>query len=78
MLAFNSRSSTFSTITDAELDVQVQIKLSGHLAGQGILVQRVTVRCTSIHSVDPENTALRRSVAIRRQVYHVDGPNCTN
>ena len=29
----------------------------------------------SIHRVDPENTAIRRSVTIRRRVYHVDGPN---
>ena len=80
-----SRSSTFSTISDAELDAQVErIKRShpndgerlmlGHLAGQGILVQRARLRA-SIHRVDPENTALRRSVAIRRRVYHVDGPN---
>ena len=25
--------------------------------------------------MDPENTAIRRSVTIRRRVYHVDGPN---
>ena len=46
----------------------------GHLAGQGILVQRARL-CASIHRVDPENPTLRRSVAIRRRVYHVDGPN---
>ena len=25
--------------------------------------------------IDPENPALRRSIAIRRRIYHVDGPN---
>ena len=29
----------------------------------------------SIHRVDPENTAIRRSVTIRRRVYKVKGPN---
>ena len=29
----------------------------------------------SIHRVDPINTALRRSVALRRRVYHYEGPN---
>ena len=28
-----------------------------------------------IHRVDPTNTAIRRSKAIRRRVYHVEGPN---
>lgn len=49
--------------------------LIGHLANRGIIVQRSRVRA-AIHRVDPENTALRRSVTIRRRVYHVDGPNC--
>ena len=80
-----SRTSTFSRISDTELDTLVErIKRShpndgerlmlGHLAGHGILVQRARLRA-SIHRVDPENTALRRSIAIRRRVYHVDGPN---
>ena len=47
--------------------------LIGHLAARGIIVQRVRV-CASIHRVDPENTAIRRSVTIRRS-YHVQGPN---
>lgn len=29
----------------------------------------------AIHRADPINTAIRRSVAIRRHVYHVEGPN---
>ncbi len=45
-----------------------------HLATRGIIVPRARVR-GSIHRVDPENTAIRRSVTIRRRVYHVDGPN---
>ena len=80
-----SGSSTYSMISDAELDAQVErIKRShpndgerlmlGHLAGHGILVQRARLRA-SIHRVDPENPALRRSIAIRRRIYHVDGPN---
>ena len=48
--------------------------LIGHLARRGIIVRRTRV-CTSIHRVDPENTAIRQSVTIRRRVYHVDGPN---
>ena len=46
--------------------------LIGHLAAHGIVVQ-VRVRM-SIHRVDPENMAIRRSVTIRRS-YHVEGPN---
>ena len=71
-----SRTSTFSKISNTELDALVErIKRShpndgeclmlGHLAGHGILVQRARLRA-SIHRVDPENTALRRSIAIRR------------
>ena len=76
---------TYSSISDAELDDKiVAIKQSfpnygermvmGHLLNSGIIVQRIRVR-GSIHRVDPINTALRRSVTVRRRVYHVDGPN---
>lgn len=76
---------TYSSITDAALDQVVQtIKqvhpndgerlMAGHLASRGIIVQRARLR-GSIHRTDPENTAIRRSVAVRRRVYHVDGPN---
>lgn len=40
----------------------------------GIIVPRSRIRA-SIHQVDPENTAIRRSIAMRRRVYHVEGPN---
>ena len=46
----------------------------GHLAAHSILVPRARV-CAAIHRVNPDNTALRRSIALRRRVYHVDGPN---
>ena len=46
----------------------------GHLAQRNIHVPRFRVRA-SIHRVDPVNTALRRSIAIRRRVYHSEGPN---
>ena len=46
----------------------------GHLAARSIIIPRARVRA-SIHRVDPENTALRRSIALRRRVYHSDGPN---
>ena len=47
----------------------------GHLAQSGIVIQRSRIRA-SIHRVDPVNTAVRRSVTVRRRVYHVAGPNC--
>ena len=79
------RDSKYTDITDGDLDREiVEIKLEhpndgerlliGHLASRGIIVPRTRVRA-SIHRVDPENTAVRRSVTIRRRVYHVDGPN---
>lgn len=81
-----SRDCKYSDISDAALDrevVEIKVEhpndgerlLIGHLANRGIIVQRSRVRA-AIHRVDPENTALRRSVTIRRRVYHVDGPNC--
>ena len=74
---------TYSNISDAALDQEVQsVKrvhpndgerlMAGHLISRGIIVQRARLR-GSIHRVDPENTAIRRSIAIRRRVYHVDG-----
>ncbi len=78
-------SSLYAEISDTDLDQEiVDIKrhqpndgerlVIGHLATRGIIVPRARVR-GSIHRVDPENTAVRRSVTIRRRVYHVDGPN---
>ena len=48
--------------------------VTGHLAAQGIIIPRAKLRA-SIHRVDPINTALRRSVTVRRRVYNVQGPN---
>ena len=48
----------------------------GHLAREGVRVQRARLR-GSIHRIDPINTAIRRSVAIQRRVYHSNGPNHT-
>ena len=47
----------------------------GHLIASGVTVQRARIRA-AIHRVDPVNTALRRSITVRRRVYHVEGPNC--
>ena len=78
-------STTYSTLIDAELDQEVQSinrihpndgehLMAGHLASRGMLVQRAHLQAC-IHRIDPENTAIWRSVAIRRCVYHVSGPN---
>ena len=81
-----SQDLTYTDISDRDLDSELAaIKsnhpndgerlLSGHLSRQGIIVPRAQLRA-SIHRVDPINTAIRRSVTIRRRVYHVEGPNC--
>ena len=75
----------YTDISDYELDRVVEsIKqahpnagerlLIGHLNRLRIWVPRARAR-GAIHRVDPINTAIRRSVAIRRRVYHVEGPN---
>ena len=79
------RASTYSTITDAELEEVQSIKrihlndgerlMAGHLTSRRIIVQRAHLRASN-HRIDPENTAIRRSIAVRRRVYHVSGPNC--
>ena len=51
-----------------------EVLMAGHLVTRGLLVPRSHLRA-SIHRVDPENTAARRSVTIRRRVYFADGPN---
>ena len=48
--------------------------MASHLLSIGIIVPRATLRA-SIHQVDPFNTAVRRSITVRRRVYHVEGPN---
>ena len=76
---------TYSTISDRNLDETVEaikqnhpndgeVLMAGHLTSRGINVPRARLR-GSIHRVDPVNTAARRSVTIRRRVYHADGPN---
>ena len=78
-------STTYSDVSDQQLDQLVhQIKVHhphdgerlmiAHLAHGGVTVPRARLRA-SIHRVDPENTALRRSIAVRRRVYHASGPN---
>ena len=77
---------SYSDISDSRLDRLIRrIKeehpndgerlLIGHLVRLGVRVQRYRIR-SAIHCVDPLNTALRRSVTIRRRVYHSRGPNC--
>ena len=48
--------------------------MMGHLISRGVMIPRSRLR-GSIHRVDPINTAVRRSFAIRRRRYHVNGPN---
>ncbi len=80
-----SRHVYYSTINDSQLDELVKdIKqihpndgersLIGHVARHNVVVPRARLRA-SIHRVDPVNTAIRRSITIRRRVYHADGPN---
>lgn len=81
-----SHHTTYTNITDADLDQKViavknlhpndgERMMIGHLSRRGIIVPRSRLRA-SIHRVDPVNTAIRRSITVRRRVYHVDGPNC--
>lgn len=81
-----SQDTQYSNITNLELDQKIKaIKevypndgermIIGHLLSSGLILQRARIRA-SIHRVDPINTALRRSITIRRRVYHVSGPNC--
>lgn len=76
---------TYSVISNNELDSMVDSMkqthpndgerlLPGHLHRLGIALPRSRIRA-SIHRVDPINTAIRRSVTIRRRVYCVEGPN---
>lgn len=80
-----TQDTTYTDITDVTLDqLMKEIKdvfpndgermIIGHLTQRGIILQRSRIRA-SIHRVDPINTAIRKSVALRRRVYHVDGPN---
>ena len=77
--------SKYSDDTETQFDVVVgrvkqehpndgEIMIAGHLLKQGVRVQRAKLR-KSIHRIDPEGVAERRSVAVRRRTYHVTGPN---
>ena len=76
----------YSAISDERLDHLIkQIKLEhphdgerliiGHLTRLGINIQGSRIRA-AIHRVDPINVVLRRTLTIRRRVYHSSGPNC--
>ena len=80
-----SQSITFSSISDIELDAVVnRIKqthpndgermLIGHLTRLNVVVPRSRVRA-SIHRVDAIGTSQRRSITIRRRIYHSECPN---
>ena len=71
----------YSQVSDQVLDdIVTRIKRShpndgerlliGHLRSQNIFLPRTHVRA-SIHRTDPEGTAARRSVTVRRRVYHM-------
>ena len=75
------------TVTSSDTDLDGQVLLIkrdhpndgerlviGHLASRQVLVQRSRIRA-AIHRVDPINTAVRRSITVRRRVYHAAGPN---
>ena len=75
----------YSDISDLDLDRQIQIikrdhpndgerLIIGHLLSRRIIVQRSRIRA-SIHRIDPVNTAIRRSITVKRCVYHAEGPN---
>ena len=75
----------YSEVTEAQLDVIVrsvkreypndgEVMVAGHLLRLGYRVQRSKLRA-SIHRIDPEGTAERRSIAIRQRACHVSAPN---
>ena len=75
----------YTSISDHDLDDQIiaiklahpndgEVLLNGHLIRRKIFIPRSKLRA-SIHRVDPTNTALRKSITVRRRVYHAEGPN---
>ena len=75
----------YSDLSDAHLDSLIrsikqshpndgEVMVAGHLLSRGVHVSRVRLRA-SIHRVDPEGVAERRSTAIKRRSYHVSRPN---
>ena len=61
---------TYTEVSDTDLDAVVRIKANHPNDGECLVNGHLTR-----HGVDPENTAVRRSIAIRRRVYHVEGPD---
>ena len=61
--------SAISTIKESHPN-DGEVMVTGHLLHKSIRVPRHHVRA-SIHRVDPEGVAERKSKAIRRRVYHV-------
>lgn len=75
----------YTPISDHDLDDEIiaiklahpndgEVLLNGHLIRRKIFIPRSKLRA-SIHRVDPANTALRKSITVRRRVYHAEGPN---
>ena len=77
-----ARNLSYTTISDADLDKLVADIKAVHpndgerlmMVSRNIFVPRARLR-GAIHRVDPINTALRRSVTIRRRRYVCAGPN---
>ena len=75
----------YTLISDHDLDQEIlaiklahpndgEVLLNGHLIRRKIFIPRSKLRA-SIHRVDPHNTATRKSITVRRRVYHAEGPN---
>ena len=75
----------YTHINDSQLDTEVssikeshpndrEILIAGHLLHKGIRVPRAQLR-RSIHRVDPEGVAKRRSSAVKRRLYQVSHAN---
>jgi hypothetical protein len=75
----------FTDIPDRVLDQKIkdiksthtnngEVMMIGHLRSQGIQVPRSKLR-VSLHRIDPEGIARRRSTAVKRRIYHVEGAN---
>ena len=78
-------SNRYVQMTDDELDTKVksikqthpqygEVMIVGHLRQDGIRLARSCIRA-SIHRVDPDDVAERRSKAVKRRVYQVGFPN---
>ena len=76
---------TYTDISDGDLDAKIksikqvhpndgEVMMTGQLLSLGVRVPRSRLRA-SIHRVDPQGTAERRSIAIQRCTYHVKHAN---